>query len=243
MKQHMQILINLLTKNDLKALLQHYQTSNESENITQLAFLFQQGQKNAPRFEFYQQLASQCIQSKGLPHTLIAQINNSDILSFFTPALQADDNFKKTNQQQRNVLHYLLIGHPSATSKTQPPFNYLRSMMLFESNETLHEALCQPDDQQLTPVEAYLFANQNLTALPDHEFTALLGLIEIQSKKQSKKLSKKQTVDDSNYEAVLKSVKQLCFDQSRPINNKLQRLLFIATYYSKPATQVLAQIS
>ena len=156
MKPHMQTLITLLKKNDLKGLLKHYKASIETDNLAQLAFIFQQGQKNTAGFEFYQQLASKFIESKGLPTPLIAQMNNSDILSFFTPALKETDkatdpenpkdNFNKINQHQRNVLHYLF----STQDAQQPPFNYLRSMMLFESNESLQQALCQRDNQNLT---------------------------------------------------------------------------------------------
>ena len=137
MKPHMQTLITLLKKNDLKGLLKHYKASIETDNLAQLAFIFQQGQKNTAGFEFYQQLASKFIESKGLPTPLIAQMNNSDILSFFTPALKETDkatdpenpkdNFNKINQHQRNVLHYLF----STQDAQQPPFNYLRSIMLF----------------------------------------------------------------------------------------------------------------
>ena len=241
MKQHIQTLIDLLKNNDVKGLLQHYRASNESENLVQLAFVFQQGQKNLARFEFYQQLATEFIQSKGLPTVLIAQINSSDALNFFTPALQLADNFNQTNQQQRNVLHALFAGNSSAQAntknktKSQPPFNYLRSMMLFESNEALHDALCQRDNQSLTPIEIYLFANQNLTALPDHEFTALLAMIEIESKKH--------TIDSTNYLPIVNSVNQLCLSQSRQVDSELQRLLLIATYYEQSVAEILGQMN
>ncbi len=237
MKQHIQTLISLLQKNDVKGLLQHYLASNESENLVQLAFVFQQGQKNLARFEFYQQLATEFIQSKGLPTVLIAQINSSDALNFFTPALQLGDNFNQTNQQQRNVLHALFAGKPSAQSdaQPQPPFNYLRSMMLFESNEALHDALCQRDSQSFTPIELYLFANQNLTTLPDHEFTALLAMIEIESKKHA--------IDSTNYLPIVNSVNQHCLSQSRQVDSELQRLLLIATYFEKSVAQILEQMN
>lgn len=234
MKQHIQTLINLLTTNDLTALHQHYLDSNESENIAQLAFVFQQGQKNLSKFEFFQLLATKFIESKGFPIALIAQIKTVDTLSFFTPALQLNDNFNKTNHQQRNALHCLFAGEQSVESNTQPPFNYLRSMMLFESNKTLRDALCQRDEQNLSPVEVYLFANKNLSAMPTHEFTALLALIEIQSKQQS--------VDDTNYFLVIQAIGELCRRQVQLISNELQRLILVATYYSKPIENVLYQL-
>lgn len=231
----MQTLINLLKKGDVKALAQHYKTSNESENIAQLAFVFQQGLKNTTMFEFYQGLGVKFIQSKGLPMILIKNIDSSEALSFFTPALQVDENFKKTNEQQRNVLHALLAGNQKMQNNAQPPFNYLRSMMLFESNETLHEALCQRDHQQLTPIEVYLSANQTLTDLPDHEFTALLAVIEIESKKQD--------INTANFIPVTQQLKMRCLEQSFVVNPQMQRLLSIGTYYQKSIEQVLAQIN
>jgi hypothetical protein len=248
MKQHMQTLINLLTKGDVKALHQHYLASNDAENFAQLAFMFQQSQKNAEGFEFYQQLATTFIQSKGLPAAMISKIISSDALSFFTPALQLDQNFNQTSDQQRNVLHYLFAGIPllsllaqsaqqaaqKPVKSAQPPFNYLRSMMLFESNETLHHALCQRDGQHLTPLERYLATNQHLSVLPDHEFTALLGLIEIQSKQQN--------LDKDNFLPVIRAVKKLCLSQSQTIDSDLQRLVLIATYYKKSIQQVLDQM-
>lgn len=242
MKPHMQTLVLLLKQNDLKGLLKHYKASIESDNLAQLAFLFQQAQKNTAAYAFYQQLASRFIEVKGLPTPLIAQMNNNDILSFFTPALkEADiatdpqnpkDNFNKINQHKRNVLHYLFS---PLTPQEQPPFNYLRSMMLFESNESLQEALCQRDTQNLTPLETYLCTNQNFEALPAFEFTALLALIEIESKQHA--------VDKSNGKGVLKSVSALCQKQAVPVNSELQRLILIATYYGKSVDFIVNQMS
>lgn len=231
MKLHMQTLISLLTKNDLEGLLKHYLACDEAENIVQLSFLFQQGQLRLSVFEFYQQIATKFIASKALPVALIARINSSDGLSFFTPALQLNNNFKLTNLQQRNVLHYLLAGDQSSHSNARPTFNYLRSMMLFESNDTLREALMQRDCQNFTPVEVYLFANKNLAVLPDHELTALLALIEIESKQQA--------FDETNYLPIIREVRKLCANQGQGMSSELQRLLLIATYYSKPIEQVV----
>jgi len=231
MKQHIQTMIDLLTKNDFNALTEHYSTSSESENISQLAFIYLQGQKSLIKFGFYQQIATNLIEKKGLPPALIGQFKSSDMLSFFTPVLQLTNNFNKTNKQQRNVLHYLLAGDQSGVTHLAPSFNYLRSMMLFERNETLCNALCQRDSQNLTPVEMYLSSNQNLSSLPNHELSALFALIEIENKQQ--------TVDDTNYKLIIQSVTKICRSQVQPINNELERLLFIATYYKKPIQQVI----
>ncbi len=164
MKKYLQTLIHLLSKNDDDALRQHYLVSQESENVEQLAYLFQQGMSEPSKFDFHQQLATTLIESKTLPTALIAQIKTNNTLSFFTSALKIEDNFKTIDHQQRNVLHYLFAGNQLITK--QPPFNYLRSMMLFGSNGTLRDALCQRDQQNLTPIEVYLTSNENLTTLP-----------------------------------------------------------------------------
>jgi hypothetical protein len=231
MKQHMKTLIHLLSTNDDNALLQHYLVSKESENIVQLAHLFQEGMDIA-KFDFYQQLATKLIESKSLPTALIAQIKTSDTLSFFTSALQVKDNFKKTDRLQRNALHYLFAGNPLVTDNA--PFNYLRSMMLFGSNEALRDALCQRDYQNLTPIELYLLSNQNLTPLPPHEFTALLALIEIQSKQQA--------VDAANYRLTIQAVAALCRSQAQVINSDLQRLILIAIYFSNPLKNIVNEM-
>ncbi len=235
MKPHMQILINLLVNNDFETMLQHYLAANETENIEQLSFLFQQGQIKSARFDFYQAIATKFIESKNLPTALIAQFKTSELLSFFTPALQLKGNFNKTNQQQRNVLHFLLTGNQTAAASTPPPFNYLRSMMLFDSNESLRDALCQRDSQNFTPIEAYLIANTNLSVLPSYEFTALLALIEIENKQQP--------VDSYNYIPISKAVSKLCARQEQPINSELQRLILIAAYFTKPIKQILNDVN
>ncbi len=235
MKQHIQILINLLTTNDLNGSLQHYLNSTDAENTAQLAFLFQQGQLKPDKFEFYQELATKSIEQKGFSIQLLVQIKNSERLSFFTPALQLKDNFSKTNHQQQNVLHCLLAGNQANTENSQPPFNYLRSMMLFESNDSLRNALCQRDDSNLTPIEIYFVANKNLINLPDHELTALLALIEIESKQQA--------VDGNNYTYIMQSVGKLCRDQNLSISSDLQRLMLIAAYYSKAVIECINKIN
>lgn len=231
MQKHLQTLITLLTKMDLKALLQHYLDSSETENIVQLGFMFKQGQIKISNFDFYQELATSFIDSKGFPSALLCKIQTNSTLSFFTPALQIEDNFSKIDPQKRNVLHYLFTNNQLVAASNQPPFNYLRSMMLFGSNVALRDGLCQRDQQNLTPIEAYLFTNNNITALANHELTALLALIEIESKQQA--------VDQTNYPLFIQAVDKLCQSQALSANHELQRIMLIATYYSTPIKQVV----
>lgn len=230
----MQIMTDLLTKNDFDALLQHYSTSSEPENITQLAYIYLQGKKSLIKFGFYQEIATKWIEKKGLPIALISEFKISDMLNFFTPVLQLKGNFNKTNQQHRNVLHYLLAGDQSRVTNAEPSFNYLRSMMLFERNEELCNALCQRDNQNFTPVEVYLYSNQNLSPLPNHELSALFALIEIENKQQ--------TIDDTNYKLITQNVAKLCRSQIQLVNVDLQRLLLIATYYKKSIQQIVSDM-
>ena len=231
MKQHMQTMIDLLTKNDFDALLIHYSRSSDAENISQLAFLYLQGQKNIIKFGFYQQIATKWIEKKSLPVALISEFKSGDMLSFFTPILQLEDNFNKTNQHQRNVLHYLLAGDQSRVTNVEPSFNYLRSMMLFERNESLCNALCQRDSQNFTPVEVYLSTNKNLSSLPTHELSALFALIEIESKQQA--------IDDTNYKLITQHVAKICRSQVQSVSVESQRLVLIATYYKKSIQEII----
>ncbi len=235
MQQHLQTLVSLLTKMDLKGVLQHYLDSSEAENIVQLGFMFKQGQIKLSSFDFYQQLTTSFIEKKGVPAALIPKIKTNGTLNFFTPALQIIDNFNKTDNQQRNVLHYLFTNNQLVIVNTPPPFNYLRSMMLFGSNKALCAALCQRDKQGLTPIEAYLFANENLAPLATHEFTALLALIEIESKQQK--------VELANYTRSVQAVNKLCRTQAQAANQELQRIMLIATYYTTDINQIVSDIN
>lgn len=235
MQTHLEILTELLTKNDLKALLQHYLDSSEAQNIAQLGFMFQQGQIKDSHFDYFQQLSTSFIEQKGFPTALIGKIKTNDTLNFFTPALQLANNFCQVDKLQRNVLHYLFTNDQLISANSQPSFNYLRSMMLFGSNNALRTALCQRNDQNLTPIEAYLFGNKNLTPLADHELTALIALIEIENKQQA--------INKANYSQFIQSVSKLCKGQALLANQDLQRIILIATYYTTSIKQVVSDIN
>lgn len=232
MKPHMQTFVGLLSKSDISGIIEFYQNSSESENIGQLAFLFRQSQKNLQSFEPFQQLATKLITAKGLPKPLIEKINNSELLTFFTPALQSNWHFSRTDQRGRNVLHYLMLGVQGSTE--HPPFIYLRSLMLFESNEVLQETLVQRDEDGLTPLELYFSANGNLNPLPNHEFTAVLALIEFQSRKEA--------IDSRHFKTIVHGVREMCFDQAVAMGVDLQRLQFIASFYEISVEQLLERL-
>jgi hypothetical protein len=238
MQKHLQRFVELLTKMDLEGLMKHYLDSNEADNVVQLGFMFKQGQLKASSFDFYQELATSFITNKGLPSALIAKIQTSNTLSFFTPALQVANNFNKADDNQRCVMHYLFSHCDEASNKqlaNQPPFNYLRSMMLFGSNFALRDGLCRRDQQNLTPIEAYLFTHKNFNPLAQHELTALLALMEIETTQQA--------IASTNYSNHIKVFSLLCRDQAIITHHELQRIIVIATYYSLPIDQVINDIT
>lgn len=235
MQQHLPQFIKFITTNNLKALLQHYVDSSETENIEQLNFMFQQAEIKPANYDYYQQLATGFIEAKGLSQSLISQITSSNALSFYTPALQIKDNFKKIDNQQCNVLHYLFTSNKVASINNQPPFNYVRSMMLFGSNTALYKALCQRNKQNLTPIEVYLFTHNNLSPLASHELAALLALIEIESNQQ--------TIDIANYFIFIQEFKSLYTDKIKLISKDLHRVILIATYYKKSIHEVITDIN
>lgn len=228
MKPHIQTLIQLLSQQAFKELLTHYQSCNEQQQIDVLAFVYQQSTKSFSVFEFYQQIATKFIDTCGLPNSLIMQINNSDALSFFTPALQLHDHFAQTNQQQRNVVHYLL-------ASDTPPFNYLRSLLLFESNEHLAQALCQRDCKNLTPIEVYLRINKQFAPLAPHEFNALLALMEAEH-------TLKPTLEHNLPDTLTQVAKHLQ-QQVLILDDQIQRVGLIAAYYGQTADKIYQAIS
>ena len=125
-----------------------------------------------------QNIATRILSSNTAPSPFINQLTNIDALSFFTPALKVNKGFLVQDTQGNNVLHNV-FKHADATKL---PFNYVRSLMLFESNDELAKALAQPNSHGLTPVACYIaYANKPSTPVK-HEFSALLALMEIEQK-------------------------------------------------------------
>ncbi|OUL57256.1 hypothetical protein [Pseudoalteromonas ulvae] len=227
MKAHISSLIQYLTNKDFSGLLTHYQRCDVHQQIDILAFVYQQSLKSLSVFEFYQHIATKLIQSNGLPELIIQQINTADALSFFTPALQCDSHFSKTNELKRNVVHYLLAGDT-------PPFNYLRSLLLFESNEHLAQALCQRDCKNLTPIEVYLRINKQFSPLAPHEFNALLALMEAE-----------QTFNPANRHNLTDTLKQVAKHLQQQVlilDDQIERIGLIGAYYGLTAKQVYQAI-
>lgn len=227
--------IALLAKQNLIDLLKHYQQSNEQDNLQQLNLLYQQAQTSPESYDHFGLLATRCVATKSWPTGYNQHFKTSDLLSFFTQALQIDDNFTQTDQNNRNVLHYLLLGNSADNNKTPPPFIYLRSMMLFESNQPLVDALCQRDKHNFTPFEIYLGANRQLANLNPPEYTAALALIEIQNKTLA--------TEAKNYQPIIKATKKLCNDQNIKPTEDLHRIQLIATHFGLSVAEAIVQLT
>ena len=235
---NLQTFIDLLTKQNLINLLKHYQQSSEEENLAQLNLLYQQAQSSNETYDHFQELATRCTATKSWPTTYNQFFKTSDQLSFFTQALQIDDNFNQTDHNDRNVLHYLMLGSSAtnpANNQTQPPFIYLRSMMLFESNQPLVDALCQRDKHNFTPFEIYLGANRQLSDLNPPEYTAALALIEIQNKTID--------IESKNYQPIIKANKKLSVTQNISLSAQSHRLHLIATHFGLSIDKLLSDLT
>jgi hypothetical protein len=148
------------------------------QQTQQLHHLFQSAQRMSIKYNFMQNVATRILSKNTPPGEFIEQFNNLEALSFFTPALKINKGFLAQDKNANNVLHTIFT-HSRAEAL---PFNYVRSLMLFESNEDLLHALAQPNKQGLSPVGCYIaFANK--PSIPvKHEFSALLALMEIEQK-------------------------------------------------------------
>jgi len=165
-------------------------------------------------------VAIRILTNNPLPTSFISQLSTLDALSFFTPALKVNKGFLAQNEAGNTVLH-TVFKHPDANNL---PFNYVRSLMLFESNDDLLKALAQPNLQGLTPVACYIaYANKPTTPIK-HEFSALLALMEMEQKQNAQ--AKQQLLN------VL---------QSNTVNETT--LLLSAAYLQRSITQVINLLS
>ncbi|MBQ4863274.1 hypothetical protein J8L98_16440 [Pseudoalteromonas sp. MMG013] len=222
-------LITLIKQQDIAAVYELYENSTEPDNILQLKFIYQSAQQNPQVYGFYQDLCEQLAQRKTLPTGLIAGINDSDRFNFFTPSLKHNGGFSQKNAQGNTVLH-VLFANPS---NILPPFNYIRSLLLFESNEGLIQALQQRNQQQLTAIECYFAYNPHFSALPRHELSAILALIEAQAQlisQQSQVLA-----------AICKRLKQC--NNATKLDSQNHRVLLLATTYNLATKEVLSLLS
>ncbi|MDQ9092288.1 hypothetical protein RC083_11890 [Pseudoalteromonas haloplanktis] len=167
-----------MQQHQLPAIVDSFVRLSDTQQTLQLLHLYESAQRMSVKYAYLQNIATRILTQYSLPTAMINQLNNIDQLSFFTPGLKFNHGFTQQNQQQKNVLHSLF----SESDNTKLPFNYVRSLMLFESNENLLQALAQINNVGLTPVASYIASNPSQHSLPKHEFSALLALMEVELK-------------------------------------------------------------
>ncbi|WP_213610595.1 hypothetical protein [Pseudoalteromonas sp.] len=153
----------------------------EAQQVMQLNYLFESALRMSIKYDFMQNIAVRILTTNTPPAQFIEQLTSLDALSFFTPALKLNKGFISIDNGGNNVLHNAF----KHASPTQLPFNYIRSLMLFESNEALLHALAQTNQQGLTPVACYIAYAHKPNIPVKHEFSALLALMEIEQKQNS----------------------------------------------------------
>ncbi|GAB0111422.1 hypothetical protein [Pseudoalteromonas distincta] len=167
-----------ISKHQLSEINNDFKQLTPIQQTQQLNHLFQSAERMSVKYDFMQNLAVRILTTNHLPAPFISQLTSLDALSFFTPAFKVNKGFLAQDHKNNNVLHSVF----KHASESHLPFNYVRSLMLFESNDDLLKALAQPNHHGLTPVGCYI-AYAKKTSIPvKHEFSALLALMEIEQK-------------------------------------------------------------
>ena len=210
-----------LKKSSIDELTCYFTQLNDSQQTEVLTFFYLQGNKSEQNFDYFQTLAERLNGKASIPKPLVKLITNQSRLMFFTPLLKYATNFAVKDEKGRNVLHYLFVARGE---KTPPPFNYIKSLLLFESNLFLAKALIQEEKSGLVPIEAYLHLNLQFDEVPKHEFTAVLALIEAERAHRD--------VNLKNKNAAISRFKKVCNEFTISSEAKEQRATLIASYYA-----------
>ena len=173
-----QLLNARIAKHQLDELDNDFKQLSPAQQTLQLNHLFQSAERMSIKYDFMQNVATRILTTNPPPAPFINQLTTTDSLTFFTPALKANKGFLVQDMQGNNVLHSV-FKHANAQKL---PFNYVRSLMLFESNDELAKALAQTNARGLTPVACYIAYAKKPTTPVKHEFSALLALMEIEQK-------------------------------------------------------------
>ena len=211
-----------MQQHQLPAIVDSFVRLTDAQQTLQLLHLYESAQRMSVKYAYLQNIASKILSQHMLPKELIANIQSLDQLSFFTPGLKFNNNFAQQNTQQQNVLHSLF----SNCAGSNLPFNYVRSLMLFESNESLLQAVQQVDKNGLTAVASYITNNPTEHNLPKHEFSALLALMEVEFK---------QTQGNINTAAFLKALLTLC--QASPTKSLSDYKILLSGAYLRCKTE------
>jgi len=229
MEQAVSQFISLLKQRDLQKLESFFQAQAETIQTNLLLFLALQIRTNDDSADYFQLLCTKLCADKTMPSALISHIKNIELLSFFTPLLQSQNNFALQDTKERNVLHYLFVARGE---KNCVPFNYLRSLLLFERNLFLPKGLTQTESNNLTPIESYLHLNIQGIVLPDHELTAFMALFEIEQSQR--------TVNSNNLKVAVSRFKKQAAYFELSQQYLAQKSLLLASYYGVSINEVNA---
>jgi hypothetical protein len=197
---------------------------SESKNQV-LAWLYLQSQ-NPEHYSDMQGLSVLLLSKDTLPKGFMSSLLDEDKLSFFFLALQTAELLSLQNHQGNTLLH-LLFANPK---RHCPPFNFIRSLLLFERNEAFANSLTSCNQQNLTPIETYLAYHPYLETLPVHELGALLALMEIQKKQQP--------ISQTNLSLITKHLSKTHAKQK--LKNSTQRMMLLAAFYGVSEPKVVS---
>jgi hypothetical protein len=173
-----QLLNARIAKHQLDELDNDFKQLIPAQQTLQLEHLHDSAQRMRVKYDFMQNIATRILMTNTPPASFIAHLTHLDALSFFTPALKVNKGFIAQDALGNNALHNVFKNADSL----QLPFNYVRSLMLFESNDDLLKALAQTNQQGLTPVASYIVYANKPSIPVKHEFSALLALMEVEQK-------------------------------------------------------------
>ncbi|MEC4087543.1 hypothetical protein CWC22_013885 [Pseudoalteromonas rubra] len=216
-------MIQAIHSHNLARIKHCYEQATDTQRTAQLRHCFEAASNHTSNYEHYQNITAHCISQHGLPTGVIAGINTTERVDFFMPALQAASAFNATNHQGNTFLH-CLFANPA---NPLPPFNYIRSLLLFERNESLAEALIVRNHQGFNALEVYLSFNPLPHELPQHELTAWLALCEAL-----------RTLNGVNNDNLNKVMAHLSGPNMEGMPGNQHRLTLIASYYQVPVSSL-----
>lgn len=215
-----------LQQRQINAVIDDYTALNEQQQSTQLAHIYNLAKQSEVKYLYLQKVAMHLLQSAPIAKPFIKFICDLDKLNFYTPGLKFNDAFNVEDERGNTLLHYLF----SQCSADMLPFNYLRSLMLFESNESLALGLKRLNEEQLSPIGCFIACNTSHNMLAKHEFSALLAMMEVD-----------QLHPPHACEALIKKLQQVYqSSMAKPTDTKV---LLCAAYLQIPVTQVCNQLS
>ena len=211
-----------LQHHQLKELIADYQSVSGVLQAAQLQHIYQLACSSEVKYLFLHNVAAHLLEASPLPSEAVALIDDIDKLSFFTPGLKFQNAFCITDNQGNTLLHHLF----TQCQADKLPFNYLRSLMLFESNESLGVALKTLNKQLLSPIGCFIALNSTTQMLAKHEFSALLAMMEVD-----------QSHSPSAVSALVNTLKQF-YGINQPTSAD-SKVLLCAAYLQVPTAQLL----